>query len=226
MDADGLLLGVAALLLGSAAIGFALNRFVLRRITPSPTRAVAFAASRATFYAPSFVHLGHGFHLPAPPLLVLAESLHEFGPPLDPPTFLLPGIVFLGSLALAASKRFGLWFCGLLAAHLALFCALPLALLSWGATPFLWVATLAPPIAALSPWEITRAVLSVNAFPYFLLQHFLHLPVTEFGWLMLPSHIGWLLWCLGVWLALYGLLALALTRLTLRSSWTRTMRDA
>jgi hypothetical protein len=186
---------LVAPILGSAAIGFALNRFVIRRIARDPARALASAAARAVFYAPSLVHFGHGVHLPAPLLLVLVYSQRQFGPELGLLTFVLPGCVFVASLAAAWSRRFGLWFCGLVTAHLILFCFLPFALPSF---------------------EARLALFSVNAFPWYPLHHFLHLPVTEYGGLTLPNEIGWV-WCLAVWLALYALLAAALARLTFMS---------
>jgi hypothetical protein len=191
--------------LGSAALGFTLNRFILRRITPGPTKAIAFAASRAICYAPAIFHVAHGDYL-AHPLLahlvwmfllnlqgVTLSALHEIGWDLNLPTLLLPIAVFLGSLAVALSKRFGLWFSGLLAVHFALFFVLPFAQSSWHDRPVLF---------------------SVNAFPWYPLQYFLHLPGTQFNGLTLPGQFGWL-WCLGVWLVLYGLLAIAFARLTL-----------
>ncbi len=186
-----LVLITVAMLLGSVATGFALNRFVLVRIAPGPKRAIAFAASRAVFYAPSLVDVGHGFHLPSPLLIALAYSVLEFGPELEAPTFLLPIVVFLGSLALAWSKPAGLWFCGLAAAHLTLFWALPF---------------------AFSSFDTRIAWLSVNALPWYPL-HYLNFPVTRSGWLTLPNALGWV-WCLVIWTALYGLLAIGLARLS------------
>jgi len=91
-------------LFASAAIGFALNRFVLRKITPCALRAVALAASRAIFYAPSLVEVGHGVHIPMPLLLTLENSRREFASPVDGLTFLLPCLVFLVSLVWDLSK--------------------------------------------------------------------------------------------------------------------------
>ena len=187
---------VVAPILGSVAIGFALNRFVIRRIASGPARALASAASRAVFYAPSLVHFGHGVHFPVPLLMVLAYSQRQFGPELGLLTFLLPASVFIASLAVALSRRFGLWFCGLVTTHLALFCVLPFALPSF---------------------EARLALFAVNVFPWYPLHHFLKLPVTEYGWLTLPNEIG-CVWCLAVWLVLYALLAAALARLTLGST--------
>src|SRR5258705_12236558 len=96
-----LILITAAMLFGSVAVGFALNRFVLVKITSGLDKAIAFAASRAIFYAPALVDVGHGVHLPSPLLIALAYSFREFGPELDVVTFLLPITVFLGSLALS-----------------------------------------------------------------------------------------------------------------------------
>ena len=183
-------------LLGSAAIGFALNRFLLSRISNPRTKALAFAMSRAIFYAPSLEHVGHGVHLPMPVLLVLLYSQLEFGPELGLLTFLLPSLVFVGSLTISYSKRLGFWFSALVAAHLGLL----------GILPFL-----------LSDFDARLKLFSVNALPWYPLHHFLKLPVTEYGWLTLPNEIGWI-WCLAVWLAFYALLAAVLTRLTLRST--------
>jgi hypothetical protein len=191
---------IAASFLGSVALGFMLNRFVLRRIKPGPTKAIAVAASRAIFYAPSIVFIGHGGPFPLPLLMVLALSYRGVSPTVGVLTFLLPGAVFLGSLALAWSKPFGVWFCVLLAAHLAVFGVLPLALSLDGA----------------------RVLFSISAFPWYPIQHLLHLPDPWIEWLMLPNPIAGQLWCLVVWLLLYASLALALTRLSLRLSRTRT----
>jgi len=96
---------IAACLSGSAAIGFLLNRFVFSRIASNSIKAVALAISRAVFYAPSLVNVSHGVLLPFPLLLALENHLfHEFGVDLDVFVFLLPGIVFLGSLAVAWFK--------------------------------------------------------------------------------------------------------------------------
>ena len=186
---------IAAVFLVSVAFGFALNHLVLRRIRSDPARALALAASRAVFYAPSLVDVGHGVHLPSPLLVTLAYSVREFGPELDVVVFLLPVSVFLGSLALSRSKRFGLWFCALVTAHLILFWALPV---------------------TFDSFDARAAWFSVNALPWYPLQQ-LHLPVTRSGLLTLPNALGWL-WCLLVWVVLYGLLAMALTRLTSGSS--------
>jgi hypothetical protein len=183
-------------LLGSAAIGFALNRFVLTRITNPRAKALAFAASRAIFYAPSLEHMGHGVHLPLPLLLVLVYSQTEFGPQLGLLTFLLPTVVLAGSLATSYSKRLGLWFSALVATHLVLL----------GILPFL-----------LPAFDARLKLFEVNALPWYPLHHFFKLPVTEYGWLTLPNEIGWI-WCFAVWLAFYAVLATASTRLTLRST--------
>jgi hypothetical protein len=100
---EGLLL-LAGLLLASASIGYALNRLILRKVTPGPMQEIALAASRAVFYAPSLVEFGHGAYIPAPLLLTLENSRRTFAPPIDVLTFLLPGVVFLGSLVWALSK--------------------------------------------------------------------------------------------------------------------------
>ena len=92
---------IGAMLLGSVAVGFALNRFFLRRIAPGRKKEIAFAISRAVFYAPSIVHVGHGAYIPLPLLIALESSLHEFGAELNVLVFLFPSIVFLGSLATA-----------------------------------------------------------------------------------------------------------------------------
>jgi len=91
-------------MLASAAAGFALNRFLLGRIGNPHAKAIALAASRAVFYAPSLEHVGHGVHLPMPVLLVLVYSQREFGPEIDLLTILLPLVVFVGSLAVSYSK--------------------------------------------------------------------------------------------------------------------------
>lgn len=183
-------------LLGSVAIGFALNRFVLGRLTKPSTKALALSASRAIFYAPSLDHVGHGVHLPLPVLLVLIYSRREFGPELGLLTFLLPTVVFTGSLAFSYSKPLGLWFSGLVGTHLAVL----------GILPFL-----------LSDFDTRIRLFEINALPWYPLHHFLNLPVTEYGWLTLPNELGWT-WCFVVWLAFYALLATVLIRLTLRST--------
>jgi hypothetical protein len=99
--------------LGSIAAGLALNIFVLRRISGSTIRAFALALSRAVFYAPAFVHLGHGAYIPCPLLFAVWNSFDEHGPRLGFSVIQLPGIVFLVSLAVAwcrgviASERAG-----------------------------------------------------------------------------------------------------------------------
>jgi hypothetical protein len=190
-----LMLIIAAMLFGSVALGFALNRFVLVRITPGPIKAIALAASRAVFYAPSLVGVGHGGPFPSTLLLIgVAYLVREFRPELDERTFLLPIVVFLGSLALSWSKRFGLWFCALAAAHLTLF----------------WVL----PFTFFSSFDARLAWFAVNGLPLYPLEH-LNLPITRSGWLTMPNALGWV-WCLAVWVILYGSLAMALTRLTAR----------
>jgi hypothetical protein len=175
----------------SVALGLALNRFVLNRMAPGGARAFALAASRAIFFAPAIEHMGHGVHLPAPLLVVLAYSQREFGPELGLPTFLLPVIVFAASLAMSRSRRFGLWFMGLITAHLTLFVAL---------------------VFLIPSRDARFALFLVNALPWYPLHHWLKLPVTEYGLLILPNQAGWI-WCLVVWLVVYALLALALVRL-------------
>lgn len=187
-------------LVASVAFGFVLNRFVLRRITPGPTKAMALAASRAIFYAPSLVFVGHGGPFPFPLLMVLALLYRGVHPTMDVMTFLLPGAVFLVSVALAWSKPCGVWLSVLLAAHIAVFGALPLALSLDG----------------------TRVLFSISAFPWYPIQHLLHLPDPWIEWLMLPNPIAGQLWCIVIWLVLYALLAIALARLTVRLSKTRT----
>jgi hypothetical protein len=183
-------------LLVSVALGVALNRFALGKMEPGRARAFTLAASRAIFVAPAIEHIGHGIHLPMPVLVALAYSQREFAVKPGFLTFLFPTIVFVASLALARSRRFGLWFSGLVTAHLAVFVAL----------------------AFLMPsFQARLALFGVNAAPWYPLHHWLKLPVTEYGWLILPNQSGWA-WCLVVWLIVYALLAFALARLTLRSS--------
>ena len=182
-------------LLGSAAIGFALNRFVLGRISNPLRRALAFAVSRAIFYAPSLEDVGHGVFFPIPVLLVLVYSQREFGPELDLLTFLLPMVVFAGSLAISYSKLLGAWFAALVAIHTVVL----------GILPF-----------QLSNFDARLNLFAVNALPWYPL-HFLSVPVTRYGWLTLPNEIGWV-WCVAIWLLFYAVLAAALTRLTLRST--------
>ena len=186
-----LLLIIAGMLAASAAIGFALNRFVLARMKPGPKKAIAFAFSRAVFYAPALADLGHGVLAPSPLSIAVAYSFREFGPELDVMTFLFPTVVFLTSLAFAWSKAFGWWFSALAGAHLALFWGLPL---------------------AFDSFDTRVALLSVNALPWYPL-HYLNLPTTRFGLFTFPNGLGWM-WCLVVWTLAYGLLAIALMRLT------------
>lgn len=90
---------IVAMLLGSVAVGFALNRFVLAKIAPGRNKVIALSISRAVFCAPSLINVGHGgVYLPFPLLLGIESAFHEFGPDLDVFIFLLPGIVFLWSL--------------------------------------------------------------------------------------------------------------------------------
>ena len=179
-------------LLLSVALGLALNRFVLGRITPGRRKALAIAASRAVFFAPAIEHIGHGIHLPMPLPVALAYSQREYGVQLGLLTFLLPAIVFVTSLAVAASRRFGLWFSGLVTAHLSLFVAL----------------------AFLMPsFDARLTLFAVNVAPWYPLHYWLKLPVTEYGWLILPNQLGWV-WCLAVWLIVYALLAFAVTRVS------------
>ena len=197
-----LLLLVAAYLLASVVLGFVLNRFVLRRIARGRTKAFALAASRAIFYAPSIIGVGHGGPIPFPLLMVPVLSYRGAHPTVDLMTFLLPGIVFLGSLAVAWSRRFGLLFFALLGAHVVVFGILPFAL------------TWAP---SNSPRVLPRA----GAFPWYLMQYLFDLPDIEIDWLMMPRQTGWQLWCVGVWLALYTTIAMVLARLTAHSSRPR-----
>lgn len=88
---------VASAFFLSAAVGFAVNRTILFKTTPSPARAIALAVSRAVFYAPAFIQIGHGARLPVPMLTALENP--------DFLTFLLPGLVFLGSLAWDSPKK-------------------------------------------------------------------------------------------------------------------------
>ena len=84
----------------SVGIGFTLNRFVLKkRIRGKKTLALALAISRAAFYAPSLIHVGHGAYIPGPLLITIYYSFLEFAPELDLFVFLLPCIVLLSSLA-------------------------------------------------------------------------------------------------------------------------------
>jgi hypothetical protein len=99
-------------------------------------------------------------------------------------------------MVFAHPKRLGMWFSTLVATHLVLF----------GILPFL-----------LSDFDARLRLFEVNAWPWYPLHHFLKLPVTEYGWLTLPNELGWT-WCVAVWLAFYALLAVALTRLALRST--------
>jgi hypothetical protein len=96
----------------------------------------------------------------------------------------------MGWLAL---RRFGAWFCALVGTHLAVFGALPL---------------------AFADLHTRVALFSVNALPWYPLYRF-DLPVTRYGWLILPNALGWT-WCALVWTALYALLAMKLTRIALR----------
>jgi hypothetical protein len=89
----------------SLGIGFALNRFVLRKVFPGAKRsALALATSRAVFYAPAIVHVGHGAYIPAPLLITIFYFFREFGPELDVFVFLVPCIVFFASLVVAWLK--------------------------------------------------------------------------------------------------------------------------
>lgn len=81
----------------SIATGFALNRFVINKITPGPKRSIALALSRAIFYAPSLAHIGHGAYLPMPLSLAIFYLFEDFGTEIDTLLILLPGIVFIGS---------------------------------------------------------------------------------------------------------------------------------
>jgi hypothetical protein len=176
----------------SIALGLALNRYVLSKMAPGRVRAFALAASRAIFLAPAIEHIGHAIHFPMPLLVALAYSQREFSVELGFLTFLLPILVFAASLALARSRRFGLWFSCLITAHLALFVA----------------------VAFLMPSFHGRlALFVVNVAPWYPLHYWLKLPVTEYGWLILPNQAGWF-WCMAIWLIVYALLAFALARLS------------
>ena len=190
-----LLLLVAGHLAASVAVGFMLNRFVLCRIAPGRSKAVAVAASRAIFYAPSIIGVGHGGPIPFPLLMVPVLLYRGAHPTVDLMTFLLPGVVLLGSLAVAWSRRFGLWFSALLAAHVAVF----------GVLPF---------VMAWAPSNSPAVLSWAGAFPWYLVQYLFDLPDIEIDWLMLPRPIAWQLWCMGVWLALYAVMAMVLARLT------------
>jgi hypothetical protein len=89
---------IPALFLASVVLGFAINRFAVSRIGSPVARAIALALSRAVFYAPSIIHIGHGAHLPYPLLLALVSSFDQFGVELDVLVFALPVAVFGGSL--------------------------------------------------------------------------------------------------------------------------------
>src|SRR5262249_57558137 len=97
----------------------------------------------------------------------------------------------------AWSRRFGLWFSALLAAHVAVFGVLPF-VLDW------------------APSNASRALSWAGAFPWYLVQSWFRLPDIGIDWLMLPRQVGWQLLCVGVWLALYTCVAMALTRVTAR----------
>src|SRR4051812_41143578 len=94
-------MAIIGLFLASVAVGFALNRFIIARIATGRHRAVALALSRGVFYAPSFIHVGHGAYLPYPLIMALVSSFDEFGIELGLYVFLLPGIVALGSLVVS-----------------------------------------------------------------------------------------------------------------------------
>ncbi len=125
---------LAAWLLASAAAGFLLNRYLLARRLRGRPRAAALAVSRAVFYAPALVDVGHGVYIPFPLLLDAGSSFSAFGPELDVMSFLLPATVLLGSLAVSRDRLSGGLFCGLEAAHLAVFGLLPLTFSSYDAT--------------------------------------------------------------------------------------------
>jgi hypothetical protein len=124
---------VSAWLLASIAAGFILNRFVLAPRLHGRVRAVALAVSRAVFYAPALVDVGHGVYIPSPLLLDVGYSFSDFGPELDVLSFLLPVTVLLGSLAVSRDRLSGGLFCGLEAGHLAVFGLLPLTFSSYDA---------------------------------------------------------------------------------------------
>lgn len=86
----------------SAGAGFALNRFVLKKhIRGQKLFAVTLATSRAAFYAPSLIHIGHGAYIPGPLLITIYYSFLEFGPELDFFVFLVPSIVLVVSLVVS-----------------------------------------------------------------------------------------------------------------------------
>ncbi|HKK05410.1 MAG TPA: hypothetical protein VKA50_06110 [Gammaproteobacteria bacterium] len=86
----------------SAGIGFAVNRFVLKkRIRGQRLLAVTLATSRAAFYAPSLIHIGHGAYIPGPFLITVYYSFRESGPELDLFVFLIPSIVLVVSLVMS-----------------------------------------------------------------------------------------------------------------------------
>ena len=89
---------IPALFLASVVLGLAINRFAVSRIGNPGARATALAFSRAVFYAPSIIHVGHGAHLPYPLLLALVSSFDQFGVELDVLVFALPAAVFVASL--------------------------------------------------------------------------------------------------------------------------------
>src|SRR5438552_1815404 len=96
-----MLLLIGGPLLVSVAVGFAMNRFAIGRMAGGANKEIALAVSRAVFYVPALVHIGHGLFLPAPLLLIVIYSFREFGPDLDVLVFLIPAIVFCWSLASA-----------------------------------------------------------------------------------------------------------------------------
>src|SRR5262249_56431740 len=107
------------------------------------------------------------------PLLMGQVLLFRWArPAVDFMTLLFPGVVLLGSLAVAWSRRFGLWFSALLAAHVAVFGVLPFVLA--------WAPSNSP---ALLSWA--------GAFPWYLVQYLFHLPDIEIDWLMLQRPIAW-----------------------------------
>lgn len=86
----------------STGVGFVLNRFVLKkRIRGQRLLAVTLAISRAAFYAPSVIHIGHGAYIPGPLLIAIYYSSLESGPELDLFVFLIPSIVLVVSLLIS-----------------------------------------------------------------------------------------------------------------------------
>ena len=79
-------------------------------------------------------------------------------------------------------------FGGLAAAHLAVFVGLAL---------------------LMPTFEARIALFSINLLPWQPL-HEAGLPVTTYGWLVLPNLLGWV-WCVAAWALIYALTALGIT---------------